>query len=94
MAVYVDPLMDHGWVLRGRSTKNCHLLADSLEELHEMAQAIGMKKEWFQPKSLPHYDLTESRRDKAIELGAVEMELGKDLLGVFKRVREWAKELP
>ena len=75
MSVYVDPLAQNGWHL-GR---NCHMWADSLPELHAMADAIGMKRGWFQQKSytnglgLPHYDLTESRRRKAISLGVIEL---------------------
>lgn len=70
MAVYVDPLMDHGW----RLGPSCHLLADSLEELHEFAARLGMKREWFQGSAtLPHYDLTGKRRRAAVALGAVEI---------------------
>ncbi|UDY80490.1 hypothetical protein [Shigella phage CT01] len=43
MTVYVDVLMNHGWKLRGHPTKNCHMFTDGdIEELHEMAEAIGM----------------------------------------------------
>lgn len=76
MPVYVDRLLDHGWILRGHPQKSCHMYADTLEELHAMALAIGMKASWFQgpPKhaNLPHYDLTTSRRAEAVRLGAVE----------------------
>lgn len=45
----------------------------SLEELHEFAKKIGLKREWFQdnPKH-PHYDLTTNRaKFRAIGNGAV-----------------------
>lgn len=74
MPCYVDALVSYGWNLRGRRVRSCHLIADSLDELHAMANAIGMKREWFQPASSPHYDLTESRRARAIGLGAVPLE--------------------
>lgn len=49
------------------------MYADSIEELHAMADAIGMKRAWFQNKpSMPHYDLVSTRRRKALVLGAVE----------------------
>jgi hypothetical protein len=49
------------------------MYADTLEELHAMADAIGMKRAWFQNKpQLPHYDLVPARRAKAVKLGAVE----------------------
>ncbi|ENA4766601.1 DUF4031 domain-containing protein [Shigella flexneri] len=74
MTVYVDVLMNHGWKLRGHLTKNCHMFTDGdIEELHEMAEAIGMKRSWFQDKRIKHYDLHARRRQKAVELGAVEV---------------------
>ena len=49
------------------------MYADTLEELHAMAERIGMKKEWFQNKPrLLHYDLTPRRRVVAVRLGAIE----------------------
>jgi hypothetical protein len=75
LAVYVDPLWERtpkkGW----RWNKSCHLFADSLEELHAFAETIGMKREWFQDTKLPHYDLTEARRHKAVKEGAIEVDL-------------------
>lgn len=50
----------------------CHLMADSEEELHTFAATLGLKRDWFQPKSMPHYDLTPKMRLLAIQLGAVE----------------------
>ncbi len=54
MAVYVDNLRDYGW----RHGPSCHLIADSIDELVEFAVSIGLRPEWFQPKSSPHFDLT------------------------------------
>lgn len=51
--------------------KMCHMIADSLDELHEMAAAVGMRREWFQPTSFPHYDVSLSRRSEVIRRGAV-----------------------
>jgi hypothetical protein len=49
------------------------MYADSPAELHAMAQAMGLKREWFQEHGrLPHYDLTPARRMAALKLGAVE----------------------
>ena len=49
--------------------------ADSLEELHEMADRLGLIRAWFQTKPgrpwRDHYDLTSARREQAIKLGAV-----------------------
>jgi hypothetical protein len=57
------------------------MMADTLEELHEMADKIGLKRSWFQGKaSTPHYDLIESKRELALKNGAV-----------FKSAREQAQ---
>lgn len=69
MAVYVDRSENPF----GRMVF-CHMLADTLDELHAMANAIGMKRSWFQPKSTPHYDVSKSRRKLAVSLGAIEID--------------------
>ncbi len=54
----------------------CHMMTDDLtpaglDELHAMAEQIGLRRAWFQDKRrLPHYDLTVSRRAKALRAGA------------------------
>lgn len=73
MAVYVDWLCKHGWKLRGRTIESCHLLADTLDELHAFAAQIGMQRAWFQNGSAPHYDLTPDRRAAAVQAGAIEL---------------------
>lgn len=54
-----------------------HMVSDTSEdELHAFATRIGLKRSWFQgrPKaSAAHYDLTPSRRARAVALGAVEV---------------------
>lgn len=67
MTVYIDQAQNPF----GR-TKMCHMLADTLDELHQMADKLELKREWFQDTpGHPHYDLSLSKRRKAIELGAV-----------------------
>lgn len=66
MAVYVD---SEGIRWRGREW--CHLVADSLDELHSFADRLGLKRSWFQSKTLyPHYDVTKTVRNRALALGA------------------------
>jgi len=49
-----------------------HLVSDSsLEELHAFAASLGLRREWFQQKSVPHYDLTGEQYELALERGAV-----------------------
>jgi Protein of unknown function (DUF4031) len=69
MAVYVDKLVDYSW----RHGPSCHLIADSVAELKEFAVRLGMREEWFQPKSSPHFDLTAEGRKIAVENGAIEL---------------------
>jgi hypothetical protein len=69
MSVYVD-CERNGF---GRMVM-CHMFADTLGELHDMAAAIGMDRAWFQPLSFPHYDVSLSRRAIALAKGAVEVD--------------------
>jgi len=48
-----------------------HMGADTIEELHEVADKIGLKREWFQDTKHPHYDIVESKRQLALENGAI-----------------------
>ena len=71
MGVYVDALIDYGWKLG----PSCHMTADTLDELHAMAEKIGMKRSWFQlgKNDIPHYDLVASKRRLAVKNGAIEL---------------------
>jgi hypothetical protein len=77
LSVYVDKLAYYGRWKYGRS---CHMVADTIQELHAMAERIGHRREWFQdtpPASVPHYDLSGPRRILAIKLGAIEVDRRK-----------------
>lgn len=67
LSVYVD----NARLPYGRMVM-CHMTADTLEELHEMAARIGIRRKWFQNKSIPHYDICLSKRALAVKMGAVE----------------------
>jgi hypothetical protein len=93
MAVYVDPLRravpreaearragarsGHRW---------CHMMADTLDELHALAETIGLRREWFQGD---HYDLVPFRRARAVALGAIETTT-RDLVRLRQRNRNAA----
>src|SRR5690349_17001624 len=68
VAVYVDHAKNPY-----RGMLMCHMLADTVEELHAMAEKIGMKREWFQCHGAPHYDICQEKRALAVKAGAIQM---------------------
>ena len=63
----------------------CHMIADSTEELLAMADKIGVQRKWIQKAGTydEHFDICQSKKAKAIQLGAQEvtmMELGRMLV--------------
>jgi len=73
----------------------CHMTADTLTELHHMADRIAMKRLWFQipPKaSFPHYDIPVPRRALAIEYGAIEVDNRTSLYFAARLGLEWASQ--
>lgn len=68
MAIYVDNVK-----IKWRGREWCHLVAETLHELHSFARILGLKRSWFQAAaSYPHYDVTVEVRTKALSLGARE----------------------
>lgn len=78
MAVYVDDMYRYPMGRYGRM-KMSHMVADTLAELHDMADKIGVDRKWVQKahlgKGWVHYDVSMSARARAIEFGAVEITL-------------------
>lgn len=70
MTVYVDNMR----AKFGRMVM-CHMIADTDEELHAMADRIGVSRRWWQapPKHRSHYDIALSKRAAAVAAGAVEI---------------------
>ncbi|WP_296282325.1 DUF4031 domain-containing protein [uncultured Acinetobacter sp.] len=68
MAVYVDrakvPFKGKEW---------CHMMADTLEELHDFARTVGIDPRLFhRSASYPHYDITLEMRILVIAYGAID----------------------
>ena len=68
-AVYVDEAI---WPYRHMIM--CHMVADRIEDLHAMADKIGVARKWFQNKRYPHYDICKTKRALAVGLGAIEID--------------------
>ncbi|MBB4517391.1 DUF4031 domain-containing protein [Paraburkholderia fungorum] len=81
MAVYVD---DAAIVWKGKP--RFHLSADSVDELHGFAQAVGINRCWYHSGARhPHYDITEPQRATAIENGAIAVSQ-RELMQVARRI--------
>ncbi len=70
MAVYVDDVR-----LPFRGMIMCHMIADTSDELHAMARALGLATRWVQRQGTPeeHYDIALEAKQLAIELGAIQL---------------------
>ncbi len=70
MSVYVDDMR----AKFGRLVM-CHMIADTDEELHAMADTIGVARKWWQapPKRTSHYDIALSKRALAVAAGAIQI---------------------
>jgi Ser/Thr protein kinase RdoA (MazF antagonist) len=84
VSVYIDSAFTEGdW---GKWSGGGHLQADTIEELHEFAARLGLKRSWVQLRpsrpEMDHYDCTRSKRELALKLGAVDEE---DARGAARR---------
>ena len=87
MTVYVDSMR----AKFGRM-KMCHMIADSTEELLQMADKIGVNRKWIQKAGHhnEHFDIALSKRKLAVDAGAVEGSMMG--LGRILRARREARE--
>lgn len=80
MAVYVDNM-----AVGFRGMIMCHMIADTREELLEMADKIGVHRKWIQYPytAKEHFDVCKSKRQLAYESGAIQIscaELARKIL--------------
>ena len=83
MTILVDELID--WPGQGLW---CHMVSDlNIDELHQFAEQIGLRRSWFQHKvpRHPHYDLRPPLRAKAVAAGAREV-TSDEMIQVLWRV--------
>lgn len=71
MTVYVDDMA----APYGRMVM-FHMVADTDDELHAMADKIGVARRWHQKVGTPHshYDICKAKRAQAVSLGAIEID--------------------
>lgn len=89
MAVYVDDFQA-GF---GRMVMS-HMIADSQEELFEMADKIGVARKWIQYPGTnhEHFDVCQSKKKLAIKYGA--KLIGMRELAAMTMKREWKEKTP
>jgi hypothetical protein len=75
MAVYVDDM-----AAKFQRMVMCHMIADTPEELLEMADKIGVQRKWIQYPGTPreHFDISRGKKRLALEHGA-ELITGREL---------------
>lgn len=89
MTVYVDDMHTTPMGQFGRM-KMCHMVADTTDELLEMADAIGVQRKWLQKAGThhEHFDIAMSKRAEAVKAGAVEVTMSQ--LGRITRAKREA----
>lgn len=80
VTVYVDTMR-----AKYRRMIMCHMVADTEEELHAMADKIGVSRKWYQGN---HYDICLAKKKLALKYGACEITMRE--LAYWLRVRRKA----
>jgi len=97
MAVYIDNFN----APYGRM-KMCHMIADTTDELLQMADRIGVARKWLQDPGqyTEHFDICLSKKALAVQYGAKEI-TARELSRITctrpnapQRIREMAQEQP
>ena len=85
MTVYVDDMRARF----GRMIM-CHMLADTDDELHAMADLIGIARKWWQSPATTsgsHYDISLGKRALAVTAGAAEITVRQAAAMNYRRAR-------
>nr|WP_095950900.1 DUF4031 domain-containing protein [Variovorax boronicumulans] len=86
--VYVDDaeVLKHGYAW-------FHLMADSIQELHEFAASTGVSARAFHRGARhPHYDVTAGQRRRALQHGATAISV-RDAVQIGRRAAEPARQI-
>jgi len=83
--IYVDGLRPCGAPWRGGVA--CHMISDTgPEELRSFAASLGIPLSWYQPGSIPHFDISPRLRSKAIASGATPVDR-TEFVAAMRRMR-------
>lgn len=87
MSVYVDDMYKYPMGQFGRM-KMSHMMADTTEELLEMADRIGVHRRWVQYPGTwkEHFDIALSKRTLAVINGAIEITM-REAAEMYRRRR-------
>lgn len=87
MTVYVDSEF-----IEFRNMKMSHMIADTEEELQEIALNLKLNLSWWQKKGTykSHFDVSISKRKEAISLGAIVVER-EELVRILNQKKESLK---
>ena len=86
MTVYVDKPVFTTGAKKPRQTY-AHMVASTLDELHEFAQKIGVKPHFFhKTPMMPHYDINAKQQAEAVQAGAKEIS-SRDLVPLAKAMK-------
>lgn len=59
---------------------------ESFEELLEFGKRLGLRRDWMQHgDGMPHFRITDRKRDKAIQLGAIKASI-KEIAAAASRI--------
>ncbi len=92
--ILVDGVTEYETTLRYKSFS--HMVSTvGRDELHAMADKLGLKRAWFQTGSFDHYDIVPTKRALAIQHGAVAVNSRILLFGNFDyALRRPGREVP
>ncbi len=85
--IYVDEA-----IFPYRNQMWCHMYSLNVWALHDFAKSIGLKRSWFRAREeFPHYDLSPSKRAKAVKAGAIEVTC-REMVKLSKDDEGWVNE--
>lgn len=92
MSVYVDDMEAEFTPthVKHRTYVMCHMIADTHQELIQMAETIGVQRKWIQQPGNhgEHFDICKSKRVLAVRAGAVELSTRDLAQKTFDRRRD------